>query len=243
MSRKHFVLSTRTLVSKRNVTQSFGSDNTIYVPLAVMEEIEHKYSDQISERGKIARETLEYLGSFHYKDLEKGVVQKNGSILVVPTNFYEEELDKSVERSELSKLDRRILQTCCGIKNMVPKDEPVVLVSKKPSLRKKAEMLGLKAQTFRDELLPEISEQYSGRKVLKVSDDKIKEFRENKKIRIDEVVEGEEVKEFYPNMFIEFKGENWDWANGRVKGEEIVSLQYEEYHPYGVIPKMLVRSS
>ena len=237
MSRKHFVLSTRTLVSKRNVTQSFGSDNTIYVPLAVMEEIEHKYSDQMSERGKIARETLEYLGSFHYNDLEKGVVQKNGSILVVPTNFYEEELDKSVERSELSKLDRRILQTCCGIKNMVPKDEPVVLVSKKPSLRKKAEMLGLKAQTFRDELLPEISEQYSGRKVLKVSDDKIKEFRENKKIRIDEVVEGEEVKEFYPNMFIEFKGENWDWANGRVKGEYIVSLQYEEYHPYGVIPK------
>ena len=237
MSRKHFVLSTRTLVSKRNVTQSFGSDNTIYVPLAVMEEIEHKYSDQISERGKIARETLEYLGSFHYKDLEKGVVQKNGSILVVPTNFYEEKLDESVERSELSKLDRRILQTCCGIKNKVPKDEPVVLVSKKPSLRKKAEMLGLKAQTFRDELLPEISEQYSGRKVLKVSDDKIKEFRENKKIRIDEVVEGEEVKEFYPNMFIEFKGENWDWANGRVKGEYIVSLQYEEYHPYGVIPK------
>ena len=119
MSRKHFVLSTRTLVSKRNVTQSFGSDNTIYVPLAVMEEIEHKYSDQISERGKIARETLEYLGSFHYNDLKKGVVQKNGSILVVPTNFYEEELDKSVERSELSKLDRRILQTCCGIKNIV----------------------------------------------------------------------------------------------------------------------------
>lgn len=141
--RKHFVLSTRTLVSKRNVTQSFGSDNTIYVPLAVMEEIEHKYSDQISERGKIARETLEYLGSFHYKDLEKGVVQKNGSILVVPTNFYEEELDKSVERSELNKLDRRILQTCCGIKKQVPKDEPVILVSKKPSLRKKAEMLGL----------------------------------------------------------------------------------------------------
>lgn len=38
-------------------------------------------------------------------------------------------------------------------------------------------------------------------------------------------------------MFIEFKGFNWDWALGRVKGGEIVKLQYENYHPYGVIPK------
>ena len=58
--RKHFVLSTRTLVSKREVTQSFGTDNTVYVPMAVMEEIEKKYWDQVNERGKIARETLTY---------------------------------------------------------------------------------------------------------------------------------------------------------------------------------------
>ena len=51
--RKHFVLSTRTLVSKREVTQSFGTDNTVYVPMAVMEEIEKKYWDQVNERGKM----------------------------------------------------------------------------------------------------------------------------------------------------------------------------------------------
>ena len=85
--RKHFVLSTRTLVSKREVTQSFGTDNTVYVPMAVMEEIEKKYWDQVNERGKIARETLTYLGSFHYDQLKKGVIQKNSSILIYPIIF------------------------------------------------------------------------------------------------------------------------------------------------------------
>ncbi|MFQ9501807.1 MAG: PhoH family protein [Clostridia bacterium] len=235
--RKHFVLSTRTLVSKREVTQSFGTDNTVYVPMAVMEEIEKKYWDQVNERGKIARETLTYLGSFHYDQLKKGVIQKNSSILIVPNNFYDIEINEKVLKSDLSKLDIRILQTCLGIQKQVPENEPVILVSKKASLRKKAEMLGIKAQTFRDELLPELNEQYSGRKLLKVSDEKVKKFRENGKIAITEVVAEEELSEMYENMFIEFKGFNWDWALGRVKGGEIVKLQYENYHPYGVIPK------
>ena len=133
--RKHFVLSTRTLVSKREVTQSFGTDNTVYVPMAVMEEIEKKYWDQVNERGKIARETLTYLGSFHYDQLKKGVIQKNSSILIVPNNFYDIEINEKVLKSDLSKLDIRILQTCLGIQKQVPENEPVILVSKKASLR------------------------------------------------------------------------------------------------------------
>lgn len=233
MSRKHFILSTRTLVSKRNVTQSFGSDNTIYVPLAVMEEIENKYADQMSERGKIARDTLEYLGSFHYKDLEKGVKQKNGSILKVPANYFGQNIEEEVS-SGLSKLDKRILQTCLGVKSEVPDDEPVVLVSKKATLRKKAEKLGIKAQTFRDELLPEISEQYTGRKILKIADSKIEQFEDKRQLLVKEVVSKEE--EVYPNMFIEMKG-NYRRACGRVKGEYIVPLNFENYHPYCVTAK------
>lgn len=236
MSRKHFILSTRTLVSKRNVTQSFGSDNTIYVPLAVMEEMERRYYDQFSERGKIARDTLAYLGSFHIEELKKGVVQKNGSILKVVTNYINQEIPEAIKNTELDKLDKRILQTCLGVKSEVPKSEPVVLVSKKDTLRKKAELLGIKAQTFRDELLPEISEQYTGRKILHIADELIKEFRQNKKISVKKVFSSEEMQEVYENMFIEMKGYS-DWAYGRVCGDNIVVLQYEAYHPYCVIPK------
>lgn len=234
--RKHFILSTRTLVSKRNVTQSFGSDNTVYVPLAVMEEIESRYYDQTNERAKIARDTLAYLGSFHINDLKKGVVQKNGSILKVTTNYNEQEVPEEVRLSECSKLDRRILQTCLGVRKEVTKEEPVILVSKKDTLRKKAEILGIMAQTFRDELLPEISEQYTGRKTINVSKMVIQRFRDERKIPISEVVSKEEMQHIYSNMFIELKC-GYETAEGRIFQDSIIALSYERYYPYKVIPK------
>lgn len=234
--RKHFILSTRTLVSKRDVTQSFGSDNTVYVPLAVMEEIEKRYYDQPNERGKIARSVLAYLGSFHIDDLKKGVVQKNGSILKVNVGCSKHELPKEVSESECSKLDYKILQTCLDVKEEVPKNEPVVLISKKDTLRKKAEMLGIMAQTFKDELLPEIPEQYTGRKIVHADDAKIKEFREKRTILINEILTEEQRYDIVQNMFIEFRGK-YEKEKGRVQDDRIVALVYERYYPYGVIPK------
>lgn len=232
---KHFIVSTRTLVSKRDVTLSFGSDNTIYVPLAVMEEIEAKYYDQTSERGKIAREVLNYLGSFHMNDLKKGVTQRNGSTLKVTTNYTEQKIPEEIKMTQCSKLDMRILKTCLGIKNSVPKDEPVILVSKENTLRKKAEMLGIMAQTFRDELLPEISEQYTGRKTINVSESVFRKFYEERKISIEEVIPKSELHDVYPNMFIELKYK-YQTEEGRIWNGDIIGLTYEKYYPYKVVP-------
>ena len=234
--RKHFILSTRTLVSKRDVTQSFGPDNTVYVPLAVMEEIEAKYYDQMSERGKIARDTLAYLGSFHIEALKHGVVQKNGSTLKVTTNYNEEEIPQKIRNTECSKLDMRILQTCLGVKKQIPEGEVVVLVSKKDTLRKKAELLGIKAQTFRDELLPEISEQYTGRKTLVVPSSTIHEFREKKSIPVSSVISKDNIKDIYPNMFIEMRC-GYESEEGRIFKNNIIGLSSKGYYPYRAIPK------
>jgi PhoH-like ATPase len=201
-----------------------------------MEEIEAKYYDRIDERGKIAREILEYLGSFHIDELKRGVVQENGSILKLTTNFKEQKVDIAIGESECSKLDKRILQTCLGIKALVPENEKVVLVSKKSTLRKRAEMLGIKAQTFRDELLPEISEQYTGRKKLFVNDDIIKKFRDERKILLSDILTQEQRKDIYPNMFIELLGQ-YSKEQGRVYKDSIIPLSYETYYPYGVVPK------
>ena len=71
--KKHFILSTRTMVSKRNVTLNFGSDNDIYIPMAVVDEMQTRYAKENTERGRIARENLEYLWSLDFKKLRKGV--------------------------------------------------------------------------------------------------------------------------------------------------------------------------
>ena len=234
--RKHFILSTRTLVSKRNVTQSFGSDNTIIVPMAVVDEIQKTYAMQNSERGKIARETLEYLWSFDFKELMKGVVQENKSILRVTTNYYNIELDETVKKTQLDSLDTRILQTCKGVMSEVPKDELVILVSKNVALRMKAKMLGIEAQSFRDELLPEISEQYTGRMTLDVPDSYIDEFYAQKKLDKNKVVPAEKRQDVYENMFIQMEGTHKS-AIGRIEKGFIVPLTFGNVHPYSVIPK------
>lgn len=59
--RKCFVLSARTAVSKRNVTLGFDFDNMVVIPMAVVDELQTVYANQYDERGKIARELLEYL--------------------------------------------------------------------------------------------------------------------------------------------------------------------------------------
>lgn len=201
-----------------------------------MEEIENKYYDQMSERGKIARDTLAYLGSFNIKELKKGVVQKNGSILKVTTNYNDEEIPQSIRDTECSKLDTRILQTCLGIKKEISENEKVILVSKKDTLRKKAEMIGIDAQTFRDELLPEISEQYSGRKTINVSRDAIQKFRNEGKISIAEVIPQESMQDIYPNMFIEMKC-GYECEEGRIYKDYIIQLSFNKYYPYRAIPK------
>ena len=234
--RKHFILSTRTIVSKRNVTQSFGNDNTIIVPMAVLDEIQIRYANQNSERGKIAREALEYLWSFDFKQLQKGVKQANGSTLRVTTNYSDVELDKVVKETQLDRLDTRILQTCKGIREEVPADEPVILVSKNVVLRMKAELVGVKAQTFRDELLPEISEQYTGRMTIRVSDEVIEKFDKNDKLLLSEAFSDEQLQEVYENMFVQMNG-MYKEEIGRVEQGYIVPLVFGKTTPYGVIPK------
>ena len=238
--KKHFILSARTVISKRNVTQSFGHDNTIIIPMAVLDEVQANYAPLNTERGKFAREFLEYLSSFGIKELLKGVIQENGSELKITTNYGDEEIDEVVRKTNLSRLDTRILQTCIGVKNEISSDEMVVLVSKNVALRMKAEMLGIRAQTFRDELLPEFSEQYTGRKEICISDELIKEFYAEKHLHIQDVFSEREIQqEIYPNMFVRIIDKiGIGKAIGRITYDGlIVPLVHENAYPYGVTPK------
>ena len=242
--KKHFILSTRTMVSKRNVTLNFGSDNDIYIPMAVVDEMQTRYAKENTERGRIARENLEYLWSLDFKKLRKGVKQTNGSTIYISTNHTDIELPKDVEATTLDRLDRRILQTCIAIKNEINNNtqingresEPVILISKSVPLRMKAEMCGIEAQSFKDELLPELSEQYTGRIKLKVSEENYKLFCSQGKIAISLVIPKEDPPELYENMFVEIEG-GYKKANGRIENGYIVPLTFEKTHPYGITAK------
>ena len=234
--RKHFVLSAGTVVAKRNVTQSFGNDNTVIIPMATLDKLQSKCLIRRDERARIAREFMAFLGTYSFKELRKGVIQPNGSCLRVVTDHKMEVVSKKL--GELESTEARMLQTCLGLQESLPEGEQLILVSKSPLLRMKAEMTGVKAQTFKDELLPELREQYTGRAEIHVTDDIVTDFYANKKIGVEEVFDESEKKSIYPNMFVHLKGTNSN-AIGRVQGEEIVKLTFEKCHPYGVTPKNL----
>ena len=233
--RKHFVLSAGTVVAKRNVTQSFGNDNTVIITMATLDKLHSEYLSKQNERAKIAREFMAFLGTYSFKELREGIVQPNGSCLKVVTD-YKREVNKKV--GELKNTEARMLQTCLGLQESLPEGEQLILVSKNPLLRMKAQMAGIQAQSFRDELLPELREQYTGRAEVHVTDNIVTDFYANKKIGVEEVFDESEKKSIYPNMFVHLKGTNSN-AIGRVQGEEIVKLTFEKCHPYGVTPKNL----
>ena len=135
----------------------------------------------------------------------------------------------------MTQLEVRILQTCLGLKKEL-KDQKVILVSKSVALRMKAKILGIEAQNFKDELLPELSEQYKGRAEIKVSKTVLEKFFKQKQITIKSIQRMNSKVKFYQNMFVVMKC-GTSSALGRIDGENIVSLVYENYHPYTVIPK------
>lgn len=235
--KKCFVLSARTAVSKRNVTLGFDSDNTVVIPMAVVDELQTVYANQFDERGKIAEELLDYLGTFSFKELEKGVTQENGSVLRVAVNYFGEVFPEEIQKTQLSKLETRILQTCLGLQKELS-EHKIVLVSKSAALRMKANKLGIEAQNFKDELLPEIGEQYTGRAEIRVSKTDMDNFFKKKKINIQSVQRMNPNQKFYQNMFLVMKC-GTSSAIGRVDGDDIVGLVYGDYHPHSVSPRNL----
>lgn len=227
---KVFVLRTHALLSSRGSTQKFGDDNEIVIPVAVIDEL-RKMKHESFEKGRIARDLLEYINSFETNELmsENGVKQKNGSILRVCTNFN----DIKVDIEGLTNPEKRTLQTCLGI--MQEEEKQVILVTNNLSLQLKAKALGIKAESFKDEIFPKLSEQYTGREEVFTRDDVIDGFYTNGFINISDIFENQK-KSFIENQFFVIKSENKS-ALGILKNGKIVKLKNQNARPYGIKTK------
>ena len=229
---KVFVLREHALLSSRKSTLRFGDDNEIVIPLCVVDEIKAT-RNQSFEKGRIARDLLEYINSFPTEELlsDKGVRQKNGSILRVSRNFGH----IKVQIENLKDSERRTLQTCLGI--MAQEKKTVILVTNNLSLQLKAKALGIKAESLKDEVFPRFSEQYTGRREVQVSDEVIDDFYENGGIYPEEIFEDSESEEIYENQFFVLKSYSGKSAIGKYKDGEIQTLDFQKVYPYGVKPK------
>jgi len=234
MAKKIFILKAQSLVSKENCTLCFDIDNEIIIPFPVLDELEN-ISHQYTAKGQNARKLLSYLSCFNTRDLtsEKGVVQKNGSILRV----VKENSDIEIPLSGLKPIDLKCLQIAKEIQSKNTKTA-VILVTKNTALRIKANSIGIKAQNFKDEIYPSLKEQYTGRIECSTSDQKLDEFYKNGYMKVKDIYNYNSYV-WMPNVFLLITSLNKKSAIARYDREKnlIVKLNHLDYHPYGITPK------
>lgn len=230
---KVFVLRTHALLSSRGSTLKFGNDNTIVIPLAVVDELQTLKKQDSFEKKRIAKELLNYIRSFPADKLmsKEGVEQENGSILRVVTDYR----DIFVNTENLSSHQVRTLQVCVGIKE--EEKRKVILVTNNATLQMQAENLGIKAECFKDEIFPHLNEQYKGREEVSVIDATIDEFYERGFINKEDILNHEQV-EFVNNKFFILRSMlTSKSALGVFKNGKIIPLRHQGENPYGLSPK------
>ena len=237
-AKKNFILGIQSLISSEDSTLRFGNDNKIIIPFPEGLDELNKVAEQFSEKGRIAKKVLNYFSSFRISELlrEDGIIQKNGSMLKFEAEYRD--VDVPQRAGKLSSFERRKLQIAIGMKRKNSK-ATVILISKNPSFRMKAEAVGVKAQPFKEEIFPALEEQYQGRIQCETSAKKMEAFHQDGFILPQDIFKNKEI-EWVTNMFLSIKTRTDNHpVLARYDGEKIVPLRYAESNPYSIRAKKL----
>lgn len=235
--KKTFLLRLHCLLSAKGITQRFGDDNEVVIPLGTIGKLE-KISKEFSAKSKLAHNLLEYLRSFPAELLFSpiGVQQKNGSFLRIISS-YNKNYDIPFD---LSPLDKQYLQIACDLKEQ---GKYVVIVTRNSHLALIASKLGIQAEGFKDELFPVLREQYTGRAVGIISAENMELFEENGEIS-PEVLQNYSKLQLYPNTFVSLFTYETDGKEAtaytpiaRYDGKMLVKLNFQRVNPYSISPK------
>ena len=220
---KTFVLRTSVIVSTMDPTLRFDSDNTIVVPMPILESLYH-YNGK-PEKKRMAAKFIEYINSIPMPLLmsKEGYKQKNGSHLRIIDNKLP--LDQSISQIQgITETDKRVFQIC---QDLTKAHKIVVLISQSPIIRLKAKtILDITSEPFKDEIFPDLHDQYQGYQTVSVSQTKLNEFYSEGKISIRDVYEHSSVK-WQENMFCVLKSEGGDGI-GRYTNNTIKKLVYQK---------------
>ena len=218
--KKVFVLRTESLLASKNPTLRFGDDNTIVIPMAILQNL-YRYNG-VPEKKSLASQLIEYIDNIPQKDLlsEKGFEQSNGSRLrVVDNGPISAEI---ANLADFSRLDHRVYQVC---KDLMANNEKVILISKNPNIRLKGNQLGITTELFKDEIFPKPCDQYTGKAEIFIQGEALDRlFTDENGVPVEEVQQYENY-EWVENQFVVINGEH-SGLIGRYTNGRIIRLQY-----------------
>ncbi len=169
---KNYILDTNVLLHDPQALFKF-SDNTVILPLTVIEEIDRFKKDQ-SETGRNARQISRMIDEFRSQaKLVDGVPLENGGLLKVA--FYKEEfLHKLPPELRSDSGDNRILAVAWDLQESLP-EGTVFFVTKDINLRIKADTIGMSAVDYQSDKVP-IEDLYTGTGEVLLPKDQIDQF-------------------------------------------------------------------
>lgn len=225
--KKTFVLRTEAILSSVDATMRFGDDNTIVIPMAILQEL-YTY-EGIPERQQLASQLIERLSEIPQEELlsKRGYQQENGSFLRVVDNSGN--LDEMQGVGDFSHLDKRVFQVCLDLQKNGKRN--VILISKNPAIRFKAHQLGIEAQPFKDELFPTLKDQYKGYVEVWTSAATLSKLYKEGKFSVEEIYQYKKF-DWEENEFVNIQTESSSGI-GRYTGGNIVALEYTKRLPRG----------
>ncbi|MCW8860653.1 MAG: PhoH family protein [Deltaproteobacteria bacterium] len=178
---KNYVLDTNVLLHDPQAILKF-SDNTVILPLTVIEEIDRFKKDQ-SETGRNARQISRMIDVFRTQaKLVEGVPLENGGLLKVAI-YKEEFLLKLPPELRSDQGDNRILAVARDLQENSP-EGTVFFVTKDINLRIKADTIGMHAEDYQNDKIP-VEELYTGTSETYLPRDKVDQFFEQGSLPVD----------------------------------------------------------
>ncbi len=230
---KIFVLDTNVILFDPQAILKFGPQNTVFIPLIVVEEVDRFKKDQ-NENGRNARHFSRLVDELRQKgSVTQGIDLENGGKL-----FISVDRKKNIEHLELLDLDLNdnvILSSALTLKE---KGNDVTLISKDINLRLKADVVGLKAEDYGKQNVS-LDQLYSGRRELEVPVNLLDQFQKERFLP-EELLDLDEI---FPNEYVLVCEENnpRHRVPGRYSAQKkgVVPLITMREGVWGIYPKNL----
>jgi PhoH-like ATPase len=230
---KTYVVDTNVLITSPHSPFAFDEHDVVIIDVT-LEELD-KLKNVSGATGASAREAIRTLDGLQKQgSLITGVLLPGGGTVRVHST-QNAQGGISFERRDLT--NDTVILNCCkssGFKNPI-------LVTNDVNMRLKAEARGIAAEPYRTEQANPLREQYRGRCVAITSSDAINEFYSSKCLPTSAVisVDGKNDYHFTINEFALLVDEcdEKHTALARYDGTNLVPLQWDKYHPYGITPR------
>lgn len=177
LSKKTLVLDTNVLINDPLALYSF-EENSIVLPIEVIEELDKLKSEQHSSRSRSAREVGRVLDKLiKGKDVSKGIALPSGGTLFIPIL---PEVQK-IRGLKENKKDNTIILTALEMKKI---SSNVIFISNDINARIKAASLGLVTEEYKHQKI-ELNDQFRGWQKIESSQEQLWELQDMGSIEIE----------------------------------------------------------